>query len=180
MHILDNKCSAKFKEKILENDMTYQLVPPHDHRRNVAEKAVQVFKDHFIAVLCGTDNKFPIKLWCQILRQAEHQLNLLRKSRVDPSKPSFEVMNGKHDYNVNPFAPLGCAVEIHVVPSKKKNMGSPYENRLLPWKFMGTLQMPRNLDRGHTKCPSGTNSVLQAQIPDTAICHTDRRGPSRL
>ena len=100
--------------------MTYQLVPPHNHRRNVAEKAVQVFKDHFVAVLCGADTKFPTKLWCLILCQAEHQLNLLRKSRVDPRKSSFEVMHGKHNYNTNPFAPLGCAVEMHVVPSRQK------------------------------------------------------------
>ncbi len=33
-HILDNKCSALFKQQIQLNKMTYQLVPPHDHRRN--------------------------------------------------------------------------------------------------------------------------------------------------
>lgn len=36
--------------------MKFQLVPPNDHRRNAAEKAV------FIAVLCGTDHTFPVKL----------------------------------------------------------------------------------------------------------------------
>ena len=110
MHILDNECSADFKEKILQNDMKYQLVPPHDHRRNVAEKIVQVFKAFFVSVLCGADTKFPMQRWCQILRQAEHQLNLLQKSRVDPSKSRYAT----------PFAPLGCVVEMHVVPSKRK------------------------------------------------------------
>ena len=62
MHILDNGCSVNVKEKILENDMKYLLVPPHDHRRNVAEKAVQVFKDHFVSVLCGTDTDFLMQL----------------------------------------------------------------------------------------------------------------------
>ena len=118
IHIFDNKCPADIKEKNLETNMRYQLVPPHDHRRNVAEKAGQVFKNHFVSVLCGEDTSFPMQLWCRILWQAKHQLNLLLKSRVDPSKLSFEVTNGTHDYNVNPVAPLGCAVEIHVVPSK--------------------------------------------------------------
>ena len=77
LHILDNECSDEFKKQIETNNMKYQLVPPHDHRRNIAEKAVQTFKDHFVAVLCGTDAKFPMQLWCRILRQAEHQLNLL-------------------------------------------------------------------------------------------------------
>ena len=84
--------------------MKHQLVPPHDHRRNIAEKAIQVFKDYFVAVLCGADTNFPTYLWCRILRKAEHQLNMLQKSRVDPSKSSFECMYGEHNYSANPFA----------------------------------------------------------------------------
>ena len=65
--------------------MTYQLVPPHDHRRNAAEKAIQMFKDHFIAVLYGTDEMFPIRLWCALLPHAVVQLNMLRASAVNPN-----------------------------------------------------------------------------------------------
>ena len=39
-HILNNECSNDFKEDIKTNNMTYQLVPPHDHRQNKAEKAI--------------------------------------------------------------------------------------------------------------------------------------------
>jgi len=67
-HILDNECSSDFKE----TNMTYQLVPPHDHRRNKAEKAIHMFKDHFVAILCGADTSFPLNLWDLLLRQAEH------------------------------------------------------------------------------------------------------------
>ena len=120
MHILDNEISAGYKEAIRKSGMKYQLVPPNDHRRNAAEKAIQVFKDHFIAILCGTDINFPMRLWCRLLPQAEHQLNLLRKSRVDPTKSAFEVLRGPHDFNANPWAPLGCKAEIHVAPRKRK------------------------------------------------------------
>ena len=65
MHILDNECSSEFKNAIKENEMSYQLVLPHDHRRNVAEKAIQTFKHHFVSVLCGADDDFPLQLWCQ-------------------------------------------------------------------------------------------------------------------
>ena len=44
MHILDNECSAEFKEAIEKNKMKYQLVPPNDHRRNIAEKAIQTLR----------------------------------------------------------------------------------------------------------------------------------------
>ena len=120
MHVLDNECSAEFKDAIAENKMKYQLVPPNDHRRNVAEKAIQTFKDHFVSVLCGTDDNFPLQLWCQLLRQAEHQLNMLRKSRTVPSMSSFEHMYGAHSYDAHPWAVLGCEVEIHVMPAKRR------------------------------------------------------------
>ena len=120
LHILDNECSEEFKETIKENSMTYQLVPPNDHRRNVAEKAIQTFKDHFVSVLCGTDDDFPLQLWCQILRQAEHQLNLLRKSTLKPHMSAFAHMYGEHNYNAHPWAVLGCKVELHVMPSKRR------------------------------------------------------------
>ena len=59
-HVLCNKCSKEFKEAIRNNGMTFQLADAHDHRRNVAEKAIQVFKAHFISILCGTDENFPV------------------------------------------------------------------------------------------------------------------------
>jgi hypothetical protein len=63
LHLLDNECSTKFKERINSNNMEYQLlVPPHDHRRNIAETAIKVFKAHFISILCGCDKSFPLHL----------------------------------------------------------------------------------------------------------------------
>jgi hypothetical protein len=52
LHILDNECSQDFKDTIHLNKMTFQLVPPHNHQYNLAEKAIPTFKDHFIAILC--------------------------------------------------------------------------------------------------------------------------------
>ena len=53
--MLDNEYSGEYKEAIQKNGIRHQLVPPNDHRRNIAEKIIQVFKEHFISVLCGTD-----------------------------------------------------------------------------------------------------------------------------
>jgi hypothetical protein len=76
-HILDNECSADFKAAITTNNMTYQLVPPHDHQHNKAEKVVQTFKENSVAILCGADKSFPLNLWDLLLRQAKHTLNML-------------------------------------------------------------------------------------------------------
>ena len=50
LHILDNEASEAFKAAIKEN-CTLQLVPPDTHRRNLAERAIQTFKSHFISIL---------------------------------------------------------------------------------------------------------------------------------
>jgi len=115
-HVLDIECSADFKATITKNKMTYQLVPPNDHRRNIAEKAIQTFKVHFISIICGADKSFPLHLWCQLLPQAEHTLNMLCPSRVTPTVSAYAYLCGQHDYNANPYAPLGCKVKAYLYP----------------------------------------------------------------
>ena len=73
--------------------MTFQSADAHDHRRNVAEKAIQVFKAHFISILCGADKNFPMHLWDRLLERAEHTLNILRPSRVVPKVSAFAYLN---------------------------------------------------------------------------------------
>ncbi len=121
MHILDNECLEEFKAQICKNNTTFQLVPPHDHQRYIAEKAIQTFKGHFISILCGTDKDFPLHLWCRLLPQAEHTLNMLQRARVTPNVSAYAYLWGQHDFNANPFAPLGCKVEAHIKPSVRES-----------------------------------------------------------
>jgi hypothetical protein len=58
-HILDNEASVEFKREIQKN-CTIWLVPPGNHRRNLAERAIQTFKNHIKLVLVGVDNSFLI------------------------------------------------------------------------------------------------------------------------
>ena len=59
MLILDNECSAEFKERNKSNNMQYQLVPPRDHKRNIAEKAIQVFKATSYAFCAARTSRSP-------------------------------------------------------------------------------------------------------------------------
>ena len=52
--VLDNEASSAYKQAIKESTMSYKLVPPGDRHRNVAEKATQTWKDHFVAAISGT------------------------------------------------------------------------------------------------------------------------------
>ena len=77
-HVLDNEVSESMKNIIRdENNITLELVPPGCHRRNAAEVAIQNFKAHFLSVLSGVSDNFPIQLWDRLLPQTEITLNLL-------------------------------------------------------------------------------------------------------
>jgi hypothetical protein len=115
-HRLDNEASTAFKECIRENRMTHELVPPGNHRCNLTERVIQTFKHHFISILSGMDNKFPLSLWCHLIGSAELTVNLLRQSNIAPMISAFAHIHGQHNYMRKPFTPLGCAVQAHVKP----------------------------------------------------------------
>jgi hypothetical protein len=49
LQTLDNEASAALKNFFTANDVEYQLVLPHCHLRNAAERALRTFKEHFVA-----------------------------------------------------------------------------------------------------------------------------------
>ncbi len=111
-HILDNEASVELKEAIKKN-CTIQLVPPDNHRRNLAERAIQTFKNHFKAILAGVDNSFPMRLWDKLLPQTVLTFNLLRQSKIAPTVSAYQYIQGSFDYNKMTLAPMGCAVQLH-------------------------------------------------------------------
>ena len=96
---LDNECSDVLKEYMTAEDVEFQLVPPHVHRRNAAERSIRTFKNHFIAGLCSADKDFPIHLWDRLVPQAELTLNLLRGSRINPKLSAWAQIHGIFDFN---------------------------------------------------------------------------------
>jgi hypothetical protein len=47
-----NEASTALKHFLHSKDIQFQLVPPHVHRQNAAERAIQTFKNHVVAMLC--------------------------------------------------------------------------------------------------------------------------------
>ena len=107
----------------LSEEATYQLVPPHLHRQNAAERAIRTFKNHFIAGLASLPPKFPISQWDCLLQQAEITLNLLQTSRANPDLSSYAYHFGLFDFNKTPMAPLGTQVVIHDKPEQRTSWG---------------------------------------------------------
>jgi hypothetical protein len=91
LHILDNECPAELNE-VIKNDCKLQLVPPDTHHSNLAERAIQTFKSHFISILSGVDKIFPLHLWDRLVPQAILTLNLLRQSNVAPTVSAYQYI----------------------------------------------------------------------------------------
>jgi hypothetical protein len=101
--------------------MTYKLVPPEEHQRNMAEKSIQTFKGHFVGVLSGCAKTMPMHLWCQLLPQVERQLLLLRQSQVNPGMSAYaHVYQGQYNYSKHLFVPIGMESLVHVKPHKQR------------------------------------------------------------
>jgi hypothetical protein len=52
---MDNQATRAIKEYLITQNCALQLVEPHNHRVNAAERAIQTFKNRFIGALGTTD-----------------------------------------------------------------------------------------------------------------------------
>jgi hypothetical protein len=120
LQTLDNEASAALKNFFTTNDVDYQLVPPHCHLRNVAERAIRTFKEQFVAGLSSVDPTSPLHLWNRLLPQVGLTLNLLRTSRLHPQISAAAHFHGLVDYNKTAFAPPGCNIISHKRPGKRR------------------------------------------------------------
>jgi hypothetical protein len=104
------------------NDIAYQLMPPHCHRRNAAERTIRTFKEHFVARLSSVDPSFSMHLWDRLLTQARITLNLLRTCRLHPQLSTVAHYHGLVDYKKTAFAPPGCKIIAHEKPGKRRTL----------------------------------------------------------
>ena len=119
LNVTDNEASKAVQNYIKSKDVDWQLVEPDNHRVNAAERAIQTFKNHFLAGLATVDKAFPLQLWCYLLVQAEMTLNMLRTSRKDSTKSAYEELEGKFDYNKTPLAPPGTKALIYEAATRR-------------------------------------------------------------
>ena len=101
----------------------YQLVPPDNHKHNLAERAIQTFKIHFKPILSTTDPYLPANQWDHLLPQAILTLNLLRSARSNPVLSAWAYLFGLFDYNRTPIAPPGMKVIAQVKTARRTFWG---------------------------------------------------------
>ena len=132
--VLDNEISMAYRLEIKKTGMSYQLVPPDDHRSNLSEKAIQTWKEHFIGVISGTAKSFSDHLWCQAIPQVQRQLLLLRQSNVSPKISAYAHVYVPHNYNTAPFVPIGMETLVHNKPKRRGTFADHYRKLF----FLGT------------------------------------------
>ncbi len=84
LNVMDNECSATVEKYIWSKAVNIQLVPPHNHQANAAERSITTFKEHFIAALATVDKLCLLKLWDEFLPQVE--LTLKKHAAFLPEK----------------------------------------------------------------------------------------------
>jgi hypothetical protein len=89
------------------------------HRRNASERAIQEFKNHFIAGIFSIDPNFPLRLWDRFLSQATITLNMLRQSSINPMVSAYSQLYGHYDFNQAQMAPPGTRGVAHEKPHQR-------------------------------------------------------------
>ncbi len=113
LNIMDNQAMKVIKAYLTPQQVSLQLVKPHNHRVNAAERAIQTFKNLFIGALGTTDADFPIQLWDKLAPQVEDSINLHCRSCMHPDKSIYKTLEGLYDWNCYPMAPPGTKAIIY-------------------------------------------------------------------
>jgi hypothetical protein len=184
LHMLDNECSQLLRDHITSDGTALQTTPVAVHQRNAAERAIQTFKNHFIAGLCTTDPNFPLQLWDRLLEQSDITLNLLRASRVNPKLSAYAQVFGQFDFIATPMAPPGIHVLVHEKPQERQSwapkgkdgwyLGPAMDSYRCFWTYIWDTQRERKADTlswflTHIQMPiAGTTDLVIAGINDIA------------
>ena len=123
LNIIDNVASKAVQAYLEAENVSIQLVEPHNHRLNAAERTIQTFQNHLISGLSTWDASFPLLLWNNIVPQSQDYLNILRTSRVHPKLSAYSVLKGIHDFNRHPWAPPGTRATIFNLPETRTSFG---------------------------------------------------------
>ena len=111
-HWLDNEPLAIINKYNRSKYIEYQLVPPHIHRVNSAERAIRTWKDHFIAGLEIIDTCYPMHLWCRLIPQAKMALNMLIPCRRNPTMSEHTAIEGQFEFKKIPLTTPGIKVVV--------------------------------------------------------------------
>jgi hypothetical protein len=165
-HILDNEAPEELKQAIRENKCRVELTPADQHRRNAAKRAIQTFKGHFMSVLVGVADDFPIHQWDELLPQTILTLNLLRQSNVAPNISAYAYNHGNFDY-------IEC--QLHPWDAMYNSTSNQAEGKhLVSIREADSICKHRQSITGHTSFLSRRREQSDLQTPFSSSTSTSR------
>ena len=123
-HKLDNEAPKKLTTQLTGEKIDYQLVSPYIQRLNPVERAIRIFKNHFIVGLCSTDPNILMQCWYRLLKQAKMTLNMSRPSRLNNKLSAYTQIHSALNFNATPLAPPG-KVLVHEA-AKERTYWDPH------------------------------------------------------
>ena len=120
---MDNEILGELQAALTTDDYIIQLVPPKNHKKNAAERAIQTFKNHFLAGLALLPPDFPLSSWDYLLKQAQITLLLLPSVCENPKVSAYAYLFGNFDFNQTLLVPPGIKTVIHNRPASRPSWG---------------------------------------------------------
>jgi hypothetical protein len=105
LNVMDNQATNVIKAYLTPQQVSLQLVEPHNHCINAVEQAIQMFKNWFIGTLGTTDANFSIQSWDKLTPQVQDSINLLHCSRIHPDHSSYKNLKRPYNWNRYPMPP---------------------------------------------------------------------------
>ena len=81
-HNLDNEAPKSMKTFMTEVDENFQLTPQHIHQVKASKRAIQAWKNHFMAGMCSIYPYLQLHIWCRLMKQADIKLNMLHAAHM--------------------------------------------------------------------------------------------------
>ncbi len=113
------------KTYLTPQQVSLQLVKPHNHHVNAAKRAIQIFKNQFIGALGTTNANFPIRLWDKLAPLVQDSINLICLSCVHPDQSAYKTLEGPYDWNCYLMAPP-CTKAIIYENSNTRTSWAPH------------------------------------------------------
>jgi len=115
---MDNETSSALQDFFRKEVVSWQYVPPGQHRTLLAERAIRTAKNHLISIMSAA-TECPKYLWdpyaCDY---AELTINQLRCSFNNINISAYEGLLGHgYDHASNPLGVYGTPVLVHDLPS---------------------------------------------------------------
>ena len=115
-----------------DKPLKLEYVNVGDHRRNKAEKGIQLMERAYLSTIASMDASFPSARRLAILPQLELTVIHLVGWSPNPTVSAWHGLHGhRYDFNAHPFTIAGCLVSRHV--DKSKNLPKGHPKATLAW-----------------------------------------------